>query len=546
MLSDTTETPVLRAAAPGARVTGRHRLENRRRTTVRDNPDKLDAALLRIAGVCGLACIMAILDNTAVAVAQRTFMAEFGATQAIVSWTIAGYMLAFATVIPLTGWAADRFGTKRLFMWSVLMFTLGSLLCALAPNILLLIVFRVLQGIGGGMVVPLCFVILTHEAGPKRVGRLMAVGGIPILLGPIGGPVLGGWLVGTFGWKSIFLVNLPVGLAAIILAAIMFPRDRPAPTDSLDIVGVLLLSPGAAIFLAGVSSIPGRHTVADRYVLLPMIVGLTLIVAFVFHVWYRADNPLIDLRLFKNRIVSNASVTLLVFSVAFVGTGVLLPSYFQMVLHATPMQAGLRMVPVGIGAVLTMPFAGAFTDKNGAGKVVLLGLPTMALGLGIFTYGVATQAAYEPILLIGLLIMGMGIGCTTTPISSTVLQALAPHQVARGTTLMTVNQQAGGAMGASLMAVILTNEFNRNDSIAAANKLTELQLDASRRGVQVDPSAIPRATLAPDFAHTVVNGLSHAYTIVFVLAVVLIASTIIPAMFLPKKPAVHAVDESRN
>jgi MFS transporter, DHA2 family, multidrug resistance protein len=545
MLSDTTETPVLRSA-PGARVSGRHRLENRTRTAVRDNPDKLDAALLRIAGVCGLACVMAILDNTAVAVAQRTFMAEFGATQAIVSWTIAGYMLAFATVIPLTGWAADRFGTKRLFMWSVLMFTLGSLLCALAPNILLLIVFRILQGIGGGMVVPLCFVILTHEAGPKRVGRLMAVGGIPILLGPIGGPVLGGWLVGTFGWKSIFLVNLPVGVAAIILAAIMFPKDRPAPTDSLDIVGVLLLSPGAAIFLAGVSSIPGRHTVADRYVLLPMIVGLTLIVAFVFHVWYRADNPLIDLRLFKNRIVSNASVTLLVFSVAFVGTGVLLPSYFQMVLHATPMQAGLRMVPVGIGAVLTMPFAGAFTDKNGAGKVVLLGLPTMALGLGVFTFGVATQADYAPILLVGLLIMGMGIGCTTTPISSTVLQALTPHQVARGTTLMTVNQQAGGAMGASLMAVILTSEFNRNDAIVAANKLTELQLDASRRGVQVDPSAIPRQTLAPDFAQTVVHGLSHAYTIVFVLAVVLIASTIIPAMFLPKKPAVHPIDESRD
>jgi EmrB/QacA subfamily drug resistance transporter len=486
---------------------------------------------------------MAILDNTAVAVAQRTFMAQFGASQAIVSWTIAGYMLAFATVIPLTGWAADRFGTKRLFMWSVLMFTLGSLLCALAPNILLLIVFRVAQGIGGGMVVPLCFVILTHEAGPKRVGRLMAVGGIPILLGPIGGPVLGGWLVGSFGWKSIFLVNLPIGLAAIILAAIMFPKDRPAPTDSLDIVGVLLLSPGAAIFLAGVSSIPGRHTIFDRYVLLPMIVGLALIVAFVFHVWYRADNPLIDLRLFKNRVVSNASVTLLVFSVAFVGTGVLLPSYFQMVLHATPMEAGMRMVPVGIGAVLTMPFAGAFTDKNGAGKVVLLGLPVMALGLGIFTFGVAKQADYMPILLIGLLIMGMGIGCTTTPISSTVLQALAPHQVARGTTLMTVNQQAAGAVGASLMAVILTNEFNRNDAIVASNRLTELQLDASHRGVPVDPSAIPRQTLAPDFANAVVHGLSHAYTVVFALAVVLIASTIIPAMLLPKKPAVHAIDD---
>lgn len=131
---------------------------------------------------------MAVLDSTVVAVAQRTFIAQFGANQAIVSWTIAGYMLAFATVIPITGWAADRFGTKRLFMGSVLIFTLGSLLCAVAPNILLLILFRVVQGVGGGMLLPLSFVILTREAGPKRVGRLMAVGGIPILLGPIGAP----------------------------------------------------------------------------------------------------------------------------------------------------------------------------------------------------------------------------------------------------------------------------------------------------------------------------------------------------------------------
>ncbi|OBG60684.1 MULTISPECIES: DHA2 family efflux MFS transporter permease subunit [unclassified Mycobacterium] len=537
MLSDATEKPLSAASRvplPGVPV--------QPDSDAREYPDKLDAKLLKIAGVCGLACVMAIMDNTAVAVAQRTFIAQFNSTQAIVSWTIAGYMLAFATVIPLMGWAADRFGTKRLFMGSVLAFTAGSLLCALAPNILLLIIFRVLQGIGGGMVVPLSFVILTHEAGPKRVGRLMAVGGIPILLGPIGGPVLGGWLVGAYGWKSIFLINIPVGLVAVALAAVMFPKDRPARSETLDVVGLLLLSPGAAIFLAGVSSIPGRRTIADSYVLGPMILGLALMVAFAFHAWYRADHPLIDLRLFKNRVVTHANITLLVFSVAFVGTGVLLPSYFQLVLHETPMQSGMRMVPVGIGAVLTLPFAGAFTDKHGSGKVVLLGLPLMALGLGIFTFGVARQAEYTPMLFAGLLIMGMGIGCTTTPISSTVLQALKPSQVARGTTLITVNQQVGGSIGAALMAVILTNEFNRNDHILAANKLAALQQDATHRGVPVDPSAIPRQSLNPDFASVVSHGLSHAYTVVFVLAVVLIVSTIIPAAFLPKKAMIQTLD----
>lgn len=506
-------------------------------------PEKLDAALFRIAGVCGLACIMAVLDSTVVAVAQRTFIAQFGSTQAIVSWTIAGYMLAFATVIPITGWAADRFGTKRLFMGSVLIFTLGSLLCAIAPNILLLILFRIVQGIGGGMLLPLSFVILTREAGPKRVGRLMAVGGIPILLGPIGGPILGGWLIGAYGWKWIFLINLPIGLAAFALAAIMFPKDRSAPSEALDIAGALLLSPGVAIFLCGVCSIPGRHTIADPYVLAPALLGLGLIAAFILHAWYRTDHPLIDLRLFRNPVVTQVNVTLLVFGAASVGTGLLVPSFFQIAGHQTPMQSGLHMLPVGIGAVLTMPLGGAFLDKRGPGNIVLIGLPLMAVGLGVFTYGVATQAAYSPVLVTGLAIMGLGIGLTTTPLSAALMQALAPHQVARGTTLISVNQQVGGSVGAALMAVILTNQFNRNEALMAANETGGVRPGAGKHSLAADSSVVPRQPLSPDLASHVSHHLAHAYAAVFVLAVVLVTFTIIPASFLPKKPPAQPAGE---
>jgi MFS transporter, DHA2 family, multidrug resistance protein len=499
-----------------------------------DHPDKLDAALLRIAGICALACIMAVLDSTIVAVAQRTFVAQFGSTQAVVSWTIAGYMLAFATVIPITGWAADRFGTKRLFMGSVLVFTLGSLLCALAPNILLLILFRVVQGVGGGMLLPLSFVILTRQAGPKRIGRLMALGGIPILLGPIGGPILGGWVIGAYGWKWIFLVNLPIGLVTIALAAIMFPKDRPAPSEALDLTGLLLLSPGVAIFLCGVSSIPGRHTIADRYVLVPTLIGLALIVAFVLHAWYRTDHPLIDLRLFQNPVVTQVNVTLLVFGAASVGTGLLVPSYFQIVQHLTPMQTGLHMLPVGIGAVLTMPLGGAIMDKRGPGNIVVIGLPLMAAGLGIFTYGVARQTEYAPLMLIGLGIMGLGIGLSTTPLSAALMQALNPQQIARGTTLITVNQQVGGSIGAALMAVILTNQFGRNETLVVASETSGVHQGAGRHSLPA---------LTPDLASQVTHQLSHAYTTVFVLAVVLVAFTIIPAAFLPKKPPVYPTGE---
>ncbi|OCB17979.1 MFS transporter [Mycobacterium malmoense] len=509
-----------------------------------DYPDKLDFALLRIAGVCGLACIMAILDNTVVAVAQRTFIDQFGSTQAIVSWTMAGYMLAFATVIPITGWAADRFGTKRLFMGSILSFTIGSLLCALAPNILALIVFRVLQGIGGGMLLPLSWMILTREAGPKRVGRLMAVGGIPILLGPIGGPILGGWLIDAYGWKWIFLVNLPMGVTTFLLAAILFTKDRPSPAEALDVAGLLLLSPGVAIFLCGVSSIPGRHTVADPYVFIPVLIGLVLITAFVLHAWYRADHPLIDLRLFRNPVVTEVNVTLLVFAAASVGVTLLIPSYFQLVLHQTPLQAGLHLAPVGLGALVTLPLAGAYMDRYGPGKIVLIGLVVMTAGLALFTWGVARQLHYSPTLLAGLTITGLGVGCTTTPLSAALMQSLSPPQIARGTTLVSVNQQLGGSIGAALMAVVLTNQFTTDETLVVANKVATLQEEARRRGLPVDQSALPRQALSADFASHVTHNLSQVYTLVFVLAVALVAFTIIPAAFLPRKPALPAHDPS--
>ena len=507
-----------------------------------DYPDKLDAGLLRISGVCILATVMAILDVTVVSVAQRTFIDQFASTQAVVGWTMTGYTLALATVIPITGWAADRFGTKRLFIGSVLAFTLGSLLCAIATNILQLIIFRVVQGIGGGMLFPLGFMILTRAAGPRRLGRLMSILSIPMLLAPICGPILGGWLIGTSSWRWIFLINLPLGLLTVVLAGVIFPRDHPARSETFDLVGVLLLSPGLATFLFAVSSIPACGTVADRRVLIPAAVGLALVAGFVVHARRRLDHPLIDLRLFRNRVLTQANVTMVLFAVAFFGSCLMLPSYFQQVLHQTPMQAGVHMIPQGLGAMLTMRLTGPLVDRRGPGHIVLVGIALITVGLGLFAFGVARQNAYVPTLLIGLSIMGLGMGCTMMPLSVASVQSLAPHQIARGTTLISVSQQVGGSLGTALMSMILTNQFNRSENITAAGKMAQLQQNAAKRGSPVDPSAIPRQTLAPNFSGNVLHDLSHAYTVVFVIAVLLVVSTVIPAAFLPKTPADQTAD----
>ena len=181
-----------------------------------------------VAWVVVLGAIMSILDVTVVNVAINTLAAEFDTTLPTIQWVATGYTLALATVIPLTGWAADRFGTKRLYLISIILFVAGSVLSGLAWSSGSLIFFRVLQGFGGGMLMPLGMTILTRAAGPQRVGRVMAVIGVPMLLGPIFGPILGGWLVDDFSWRWIFFINVPIGAGALFLALARAPARRRA------------------------------------------------------------------------------------------------------------------------------------------------------------------------------------------------------------------------------------------------------------------------------------------------------------------------------
>ena len=246
-------------------------------------PEKIDGAVLKIAGVVVLGAIMSILDITVVSVALPTFQSEFDATYATVAWTMTGYTLALATVIPLTGWAADRFGTKRLYMVALVLFTLGSGAVRHGRLIGQLIGFRVLQGLGGGMLMPLGMTIMTRAAGPDRIGRLMAVLGIPMLLGPIGGPILGGWLIDV----AELALDLPDQPAdrhrrARLRRCWRCPRTSPNPSESFDFLGMLLLSPGLALFLFGVSSMPGEPARSPPpRCWVPMLVGVALVVGFV-------------------------------------------------------------------------------------------------------------------------------------------------------------------------------------------------------------------------------------------------------------------------
>lgn len=491
----------------------------------KEYPDKIDAAVLKVAGVVVLGAIMSILDITVVNVALPTFQTVFAKDPAdpvaysTVAWTVTAYTLALATVIPLTGWAADRFGTRRLYLLAIVLFTAGSALCAAAPSIGGLIGFRALQGLGGGMIMPLGMTIMTRAAGPKRMGRLMAILGVPMLLGPILGPIVGGWLIENASWHWIFLINVPIGLIAVIYAGFALPKDSPVPSESLDLLGVVLMSPGLALFLYGVSSIPGEGTMNSPKVYITMAIGAVLMGLFVWNTFRRA-HPLLDLRLFRNRNLTASTTTLFLFVAAFFGGLLLVPTYYQTVRGESTLHAGLLVAPQGIGAMLTMPLAGALSDRIPVGRIVPFGL-LVIIGSMFSLTQITSTTSYSTLIVI-LFIMGLGMGATMMPIMTTALKTLASQEVARGSTLLNIVQQIASSVGVATMSVLLTNHLN------------DAPLAKPAMAAWRDPDLIPRLG-GPEGVAAGLADAASAFASTYWVAATLVAFTLMPALFLPRR-----------
>ena len=517
-------------------------------------PEKIDGAVLKVAGVVVLGAIMSILDITVVNVALPTFQKVFAPeggdplAYSTVAWTVTAYTLALATVIPLTGWAADRFGTKRLYMLALVLFTLGSTLCAMADSIELLIAFRALQGLGGGMLMPLGMTIMTKAAGPQRMGRLMAILGVPMLLGPIGGPILGGYLIEHHSWHWIFLINLPIGAAALVYAWRVLPSDRPEPSESFDWVGMALMSPGLALFLYGISSIPGEGTFFSSKVIIPGTLGLVMVAGFV--VWsFRPAHPLLDLRLFKNRNLTVSTITMFLFAAAFFGGLLLVPTYFQQVRGESALSAGWLMAVQGLGAMITMPIAGSLVDKLPVGRIVPFGLAAIVGGMFALTQVTATTSYWY--ILPVLFVMGLGMGSTMMPLMTSALKTLTSHEVARGSTLLNISQQIASSIGVAIMSVVLTNGLNNDPLLKASRAFGE-----ASNGV-TDPGQLGTiAARFPEVAALLARGqealmaavdeaMASAFATTFWVAAILLSLTLIPAWFLPRKREVsHLLDDA--
>lgn len=419
--------------------------------------EELDRRILAIGGVIVLGAIMAMVDVTVVNVALDHLITEFGTTLATMQWVATGYTLALATVIPLSGWAGNRFGAKRVYLTSVFLFVVGSALAGTAWSAESLILFRVLQGLGGGMLLPLSMTILVGASGPARVGRVMAVLGIAMQLGPIAGPVLGGWLVDDVSWRAIFFLNVPIGILTLLLGAGIIPDDEPRPAEKLDVVGLLLLSPGLAALIYGLAQVPAHEGFAHPDVYLPAGAGAALVIAFVWHA-ARTPHALIDLKLFRNRGFSVAAVTMVLFMIAVLGSMLLFPLYFQQVRAQSALQAGLLVVPQSIGAMIMMPIAGRLVDRGHAARLVKLGIVAVIGVVAVLTQLTDTTPYW--MISAALFVLGIAMGMVGMPNMSIALKTLRPQDIARGSTSLTIIQQSASAVGIAMMSVILSHEIS--------------------------------------------------------------------------------------
>jgi EmrB/QacA subfamily drug resistance transporter len=406
--------------------------------------------------------VAAVLDTTIVSIALNSLVHALHSSVAEIQWVSTGYLLALGVVIPVVGWGQARFGGKRLWMAALTLFVGGSALCATAWNAESLIAFRVLQGAGAGMIFPLMQTLAMQTAraaqggGNSSSGRVVATVSLPIAAGPILGPVLGGVILNWLDWRWLFLINVPVCAVGLYLAWRFLPADAPASPSTrsrLDLPGLLLIAPGLAGILFGLSNVGKSGGLGRVDVQVPLIAGLVLLVAFVAWTLRRAGSALIDVRLLRIRSVGASSAVLFLAGACTYAAMFLLPLYWQELRGFSVLEAALLLIPQGVGSLLTRTMAGRLTDRIGGRAVAVAGFVLIALAT--VPFALAGPGTNQWWLGAVLLIRGLGLGAVLIPVMTVAFVDLDPGEMPHASMLTRISQQVGGSFGVAVGAVVL-------------------------------------------------------------------------------------------
>lgn len=398
---------------------------------------------------------MAILDSTAVNVAIPTLRVDFNAQVDQINAVLTSYILALGIITPLAGWLAERFGIKRIFLIAMGIFVVGSALCAFSLSLPMLVAFRALQGLGGGLLSPLGLALLSGAFSEKERGLAFGIYGIPLVVAPASGPILGGYFVEYLSWHYIFLINIPIGIIGIVVGAIYLREAKRGRGISLDIPGILLSMLGFGCLLFAIQN--GESSGWNSPLILTLLsIGSIALLAFIV-VELRIHDPLLDLRLFRKRMYACASILGWVSAIALFGAEFLLPLYLQTLRDRTPLQAGLLVLPLAIGAGIITPLAGAFYNRIGGRWLVVIGSVLLAINTWQLAH-LDLGTDYTTVMII-VGIRGVALGCVLQTTLTAALTGLRPEQFPRATSLLNALRNVFQSLGIAILGTIVTHQF---------------------------------------------------------------------------------------
>ncbi|WP_438351974.1 DHA2 family efflux MFS transporter permease subunit [Paenibacillus sp. FA6] len=407
-----------------------------------------------------LGMIMVILDSTVINVAVPNLQHYFDASLKTIQWTITGYTLALAAVIPLAGWMTDKFGAKRIFLITITLFTLGSILCSLAQTSEQLIVFRIIQGIGGGMVAPIGMAMVFRLAPPDKRGTVMGMLGIPMLLAPAAGPILSGWLIDIASWHWIFLINVPIGIAAVIVGIKFLPKFESKKVPSLDILGMILAPIAFAMLAYGVNE--GAADWTSPSTIRSLIIGGVALILFII-VELRQKEPLLELRVFGSSDFTRGVILSWITQVAMFGAILMIPLYLQNIRGFTPLQSGYTTLAQALASMLFMPIGGKLFDKWGARPLAITGLTLVSTALFLLSQINVDTAMF--MIILPLVFMGAGMGLTMMPLNTHILNSAPRRLVNRVTPLTSATQQVVTSFAIAGLSGYLTSQIKHYNPV---------------------------------------------------------------------------------
>ncbi|MFX3635034.1 MAG: MDR family MFS transporter [Candidatus Pristimantibacillus sp.] len=401
-----------------------------------------------------LGLFMVLLDGTAVNVALPKLSAAFDSTLSLLQWTVTGYVLAHAAVIPLSGWLSDRFGAKRVFLFSIAFFTLGSILVAISTTPEQMILFRVIQGIGGGMIMPISIAFVYKVSPPEKVGTVMGIMGIPVLLAPAVAPLLAGWLVDYVSWQWIFIINIPIGIITIILGIRSLPNIKGEPSTSLDTWGILLAPIAFASLSYGISE--GTNGWTSSKTIWGLLIGAIALLLFIW-VELRQKQPILELRVFKSLKFNISIYIQWIFQIALFGTMFMVPLFLQEVHQYSALKTGLLMLPQAIASGIFVLVSGRLFDRFGARPLVMSGMAV--IGGAAFLLSRVSISGEMTTLILALFLLGSGMGLALMPLTTHIIQLAPRHLVDRVTALTSAAQQFISSFAIAGLMTILTSQM---------------------------------------------------------------------------------------